>query len=124
MLLALALGIGVNVAIFSLLNAVLLRSLPYGEAERLVYISTPNAHLPPPVPRELGPAPADFNQWQLLTHSFSSLTACSRAVFNVPGGNGALDRVPGARVTSNFFQTLEVHIRSAEPSKAMTARLP
>jgi predicted permease len=103
-LLTLALGIGVNAAIFSLLNAVLLRSLPYGEAERLVYVWTPNSRLPPPVPRELPPPPSDFLQWQTLTHSFSGLTAFSRTLFTVDG-----ERISGARVTNNFFQTLSVH---------------
>jgi putative ABC transport system permease protein len=101
---ALALGIGVNAAIFSLLNTVLLRSLPYGEAERLVYIWTPNARLPPPVPRELGPLVFDFLQWQTLTRSFSGLTAFTRTAFEMDG-----ERVAGARVTRNFFQTLDVH---------------
>src|SRR5580704_1002507 len=101
---ALALGIGVNAAIFSLLNTVLLRSLPYGEAERLVYVWTPNSRLPPPVPREMGPPVSDFLHWQTMARSFSALTAFSRTAFELDG-----ERVAGARVTGNFFQTLDVH---------------
>src|ERR1700750_2397221 len=45
-ILTLALGIGATTAIYSLVQAVLLRSLPYGHAEQLVYVYTPNAHFP------------------------------------------------------------------------------
>src|SRR6202035_4069881 len=44
--LTLALGIGANTAIFSLINAVMIRSLPYGDASRLVYIYTPSRDVP------------------------------------------------------------------------------
>jgi putative ABC transport system permease protein len=55
----LALGIGASTAIFSLINAVLLRSLPYGDSSRLVYLFTPNPKFN--VPAEVfGPSNADF----------------------------------------------------------------
>src|SRR5438309_11006407 len=75
-ILTMAIGIGASTAIFSLLNAVLLRSLPYGDASRLVYLWTPIPKLPD-VPREMGPSAPDYYDWVRLSHSFTSL-----ALFN------------------------------------------
>ncbi len=105
-LLTAALGIAASSAVFSLVNAVLLRSLPYGEAERLVYLWRPNVRLGPPVPLELGPEPEDFLAWQAQSRSFSRIGMLIQAWFRVPGGNGA-DRIGGAWVDGNFFGAIE-----------------
>ena len=108
-LLAMALGIGASTAVFSLVNAVLIRSLPFGDAARLVYIWTPNEmyqHSPIPIPLELTPANADFYDWQKSSRSFSSLTMFFQETFNV-AGTGAPARVGAAKVAGNFFATLE-----------------
>src|SRR4029434_6538106 len=69
--LTLALGIGANTAIFNLLNAVLVRPLPFRHPDRLVWISNPapGDGLPGLTRR------SNFMDWQQLNHSFESLGA-------------------------------------------------
>jgi predicted permease len=105
-LLAIALGIGSTTAVFSLVNPVLIRSQPYGNAQDLVYIWTPNPKLEG-TPREFAPSNADFFDWRRLSHSFSSLATFDPKVFTLQG-SGTNTRVAGARVTGNFFDTLKV----------------
>ncbi len=106
-LLAIALGIGATTAVFSLVNAVLIRSLPYGNAGRLVYLWTPNSSFRGSmVPQELGPNSPDFYEWQQRSHSFSSLAMLDQRMFNLVTGTG-VQRVGGALVTGDFFRTLE-----------------
>jgi putative ABC transport system permease protein len=102
--LTMAMGIGANTAIFSLVNAVLLRSLPYGDPSRLAYIWTPNDHFKAPVPRELSPTDGDFFDFQRLSHSFSDMSLFSPTGFRMEGG----DHIEGAVVGENFFRTLGV----------------
>src|SRR5262245_58736183 len=70
--LTLALGIGANTSIFSLIYAVMLRPLPFAEPERLVTI----AETHPAVPR-LEVAAPDFNDWRQQAQSFSEMAAWS-----------------------------------------------
>jgi putative ABC transport system permease protein len=103
-LLALALGIGAAVTIFSLIDTVLLRSLPFGEAERLAYMWTPLPRYHS-LPRELGPSFADVLAWRSASKSFVSITALSQRTMSVNmGGDPIL--VPGTIVLGNFFETL------------------
>ena len=104
-LLVTALGIGATASIFSLVNAVLLRSLPYGHPEKLVYIWSPNPNFKG-VPDELGPIVPDFYDWQRLSHSFSAMTLFEHRAVNVMIVSDA-KRAAAAFVTGNFFRTLE-----------------
>jgi predicted permease len=105
--LTLALGIGACTAIFSLVNAVLLRSLPYGDSSRLVYLYEPNPNLKEVPAEALGPSNADFFDIRSQSHSFSAITMFDQKVMNLAGADQQ-QRIGAAQVDSNFFRTLEV----------------
>jgi predicted permease len=104
-LLVIAIGISATTTIFSLINAVLIRSLPYGEPEHLVYMWTPNPRLGD-LPREWSPPFADVLDWRKMSHSFAEITALEQAMFVLADGGEAV-RIAGARVLGNFFRTLQ-----------------
>jgi predicted permease len=105
--LTLALGVGTCTAIFSVVNAVLIRSLPYQQADRLVYLFTPNPHFGADIPVEaFGPSYADFFDLRRENHSFSSMATFEQASFATRAENTAI-RVGGARVDAQFFSTLQ-----------------
>ncbi len=100
----LALGIGANTAIFSVVNAVLLRPLPYPQPERLlmVYgISLQAAQEKSPL------CEADFLDWKSQNKVFESIAGFSTNRFNYTGGE-IPEQIEGAWVTSDFFSTIGV----------------
>jgi predicted permease len=103
--LTLALGIGACSAIFSLVNAVLIRSLPYGDPNRLVYLFTPNPHIPAP-PDVMSPSYADFFDLKRESQSYTDMSVFEQAVFNL-SSHGSVERVGAARVDESFFTTLQ-----------------
>jgi predicted permease len=100
--LTLALGIGVNATIFSVIHGVLLRPLPYGAPERLVQIYGRY----PEFGRTSTSLP-DYRDWRDGTRSFEQMAARHGAGF-VLTGEGEPERVNADRVTSNFFTALGV----------------
>jgi putative ABC transport system permease protein len=104
--LALALGIGANSAIFSVANAVLLRPLPYSEPERLVMIS---GDLRKPGLDDIGASAAEFNDYKEQSHSFERLAYYTEGGFNLSGGGAAEpERITGAYVSGELFPLLGV----------------
>ena len=99
----LALGIGASTAIFSMVNAIVLRPLPYPQPDRIAFISETNAHA-----NNISVSWMDFLDWQQRAHSFESLAASRPDVF-VRTGDGPAERLQGRHVTSNFFRVLGVH---------------
>nr|MBA2242733.1 ABC transporter permease [Chthoniobacterales bacterium] len=100
---ALALGIGANTAIFSVLNAVLLRPLPYPEPDRLVLLRERTATFP-----SGSVSYPNYLDWRAGQRSFTDVALVRREPFNfaIPGGDAAPDRINGARVTANYLTLL------------------
>jgi putative ABC transport system permease protein len=104
--LTLALGIGANTAIFSVVYAVLLRPLPYASPEELVTISSHIAQTQARFPT-LPVRAVDFLELKRSSRELSALSALSGAEFSLTG-TGEPERLYGARVSSNFFSMVGV----------------
>jgi putative ABC transport system permease protein len=102
--LALALGIGANTAIFSVVNAILLRPLPYKNPDQLVMIWDNAAHLG--FPKDT-PSPANFLDWRQQSTVFAGMAALAQRNFNLTGV-GEPERLDGSRVSANLFDLLGV----------------
>ena len=100
----LALGIGANTAIFSVVSAVLLRPLPFPEPDRLVMIWE-DASLAG-FPRAT-PAPANYADWRAQNQVFEDVAALSKRSFNLTR-DGEPERITAWGVTANFLPTLGV----------------
>src|SRR6266480_5091469 len=101
---ALALGIGANSAIFSVVNAVLLRPLSFKNAEQLVMLWENATHLGFP---KNTPSPANFLDWQKQASAFTGMAAMIERSFNLTGV-GEPERLDGRRVSANLFELLGV----------------
>jgi putative ABC transport system permease protein len=98
---ALALGIGATTAIFSVVNAVLLRPLPYSEPDRLMIIRETKL---PQFP-EFSVSPGNFLDWQKQNTVFERMVAVGSGSFNLSDG-GEPERLVGQRVTDGFLAIL------------------
>ena len=98
----LALGIGANTALFSIVNSVLLNPLPYPSSHQLValYESKPGQEAPVSYP--------NFLDWQRTAQSFSSMAIYRHEDYNLMGSHQA-ERVNGLMVSWAFFTTLGLH---------------
>ncbi|HEY6231572.1 MAG TPA: ABC transporter permease [Pyrinomonadaceae bacterium] len=96
----LALGIGANTAIFSVVNAVVLRPLPYAEPDRLMVLweTMPGSD-------QRSVAPGNFVDWRTQNKTFQDMAAMFYANFNLTS-DGEPDRIDGATITSNLMSVL------------------
>ena len=100
----LALGIGGNTTIFSLVQTMLLRPLPYQNPDEVVMVWEDRTVAGFP---RTTPAPANYRDWRARNRSFTDMVATSFAFANITG-DGPPELVLGRRVTANFFSVLGV----------------
>jgi predicted permease len=98
----LALGIGANTALFSIVNGVLLNPLPYEHAEQLVAVYAKTVEF-----KTSSITYPNFLDWQRDNHSFTALAAFRPDTFNLTGGDEA-EHLHGNMVTATFFPVLGV----------------
>jgi putative ABC transport system permease protein len=103
-LLSLALGIGANTAIFSVVNSVLFRPLPFKDPEKLVVVWEDASFVGFP---ENTPSPGNYADWKLQNHVFSKMAAMRTQDFNLTGGGEPL-KLSAYQVTADFFPLLGV----------------
>jgi putative ABC transport system permease protein len=101
--LSLALGIGANTAIFSVMNAVMLRPLPYADPDRLVMVWETS-----PDNQRRWVAPANFLDWRRGARSFEQLAAYDLYSVNLTRESARPERLRAASTSGNFFSTLHV----------------
>ncbi len=98
---ALALGIGVNSTVFTLVNAVLLRGLPFENPNQIISIGMMDAR-----GRQLGVSRLDFNDWRDSARSFAGLTIMQGAPMNVSEEGRAAEQFQGTYESVNMFRLL------------------
>ncbi len=103
----LALGIGANTAMFSVINAVLLRPLPFPSPERLIAIGSIEIGRPGVAGASNSASYPDFFDWRAGVRTFESISAYRETGFTLAEGGRAI-HVPGVVASADFFDTLGV----------------
>jgi predicted permease len=98
---ALALGIAANSAVFTFVNAVIIRGVPFPDAERVVAIGTQDARN-----RQMGVSYYDFLDWREAARSYSDIALMAQPTFNVSEPGTAPERYNGAYVSGNTFRLI------------------
>jgi predicted permease len=103
MVIALALGIGVNTTVFTLVNAVLFRSLPFERGDRVMYLTSSE---PAKNRNDLGASYPDLRDWRAQSKTFQSLAGFSGTAMVIADSSASPERYNGTRVTANLFSLL------------------
>src|SRR5688572_31271795 len=101
---ALAIGIGANTAIFSVVNTLLIKKLPYADADRLAVVWEHN------IPRDRKAnvvSPGNFIHWREMQQTFDDMAAVGRISVTL-SGDGLPEQLPMQMVTASFFPLLGV----------------
>jgi putative ABC transport system permease protein len=117
-IITLAVGIGANSAMFSIVDAVLLRPLPYPDPEQVVTVTLRDAEGIPNIPVSY----PDYEDWTRQSKNFSSITATRAVNFSLLQGDTP-ERVRGLRVSPNLMETLGLNPelgRSFRPEEAIS----
>jgi putative ABC transport system permease protein len=104
--LTLALGVGANTAMFSVVEAVLLRPLPFPQADRLVMVWE-NVNLPAYKNDQNTPSPGNFNEWRTQSTAFTGMAAIGYRAWNLTGAGDPI-RIAGEAVSAELFPLLGV----------------
>jgi putative ABC transport system permease protein len=100
--LTLALGIGANTAIFSVIYAVLLQPLPYPDGDRIVILTETDSNQP-----QISVSYPDYVDWKRDNTVFENIAVSRRESFNLSGLQGrAPEQISGGLVTANFFKVV------------------
>jgi putative ABC transport system permease protein len=99
----LALGIAANNAVFTFVNAVLIRGIPFKDADRIVALGTRDTRN-----RNLGVSFADFEDWRKSARSFSDMCLFGQPTLNLSDAGRAPERYNGAVISANIFRLLDV----------------
>ena len=99
--LALALGIGVNATVFTFVNAVLIRGLPFDDPDRIMSIGVRDAR-----DRDRGLSYPDFEDWRASTRTFSSLAVFNAVTMNVSDEGRTPEQYVGPYMSTNAFQLI------------------
>src|SRR5688572_15027881 len=100
---ALALGIGANSAVFTLVNAVLLRGLPFEAPDRIMWVDTADTR-----GRRFGVSIQDFEDWRPASRTFAGMTLVQNGTMIISGDDRLPESYPGGFISANAFDVIGV----------------